>query len=147
MINKKSAPQKTVTNIERVGSWGGVEYHHKLECGHVETRKRPAKTEQIACTWCVIAVETDRQLRTLTVVPPPITEELWDFYDQDIVDEVWIAKIRSSLASILGCPNESVEIVSSIDDDGHLVVNYATILLDYEQVKKIVANRPNTVDI
>ena len=147
MINKKSAPQKTVKNIERVGSWGGVEYHHTLECGHVEIRKRPAKTEQIACTWCVVASETGRQLRTLTVVPPPITEELWDFYDQDIVDEVGIARMQSALASAFGCPNESVEIVSSVDEDGRLVVNYATVLLGYEQIKQIVAKRHDTVDI
>lgn len=147
MINKKSAPQKTVTNIERVGSWGGVEYQHKLECGHVEIRKRPAKTEQIACTWCVVAKQTEQQLRTLTVVPPPTTEELWDFYDQDVVDEVSIARMQSALASTFGCLNESVEIVSSVDDNGRLVVNYATILLDYEQIKKIVAFGQNPVDI
>jgi hypothetical protein len=147
MVNKKSAPQKTVKDISRVGNWGGVEYHHTLECGHVEIRKRPAKTEQIACTWCVVAVETGRQLRTLTVVPPPVMEELWDFYDQDIVDEVSIARMQSALASAFGCPNESVEIVSSIDDDGRLSVNYATVLLDYEQIKKIVLSQRNTVDI
>lgn len=147
MVNKKSAPQKKIKDISRIGNWGGVEYHHALECGHIEIRKRPAKTEQIACTWCVVAIETEKQLRTLTVVPPPVAEELWDFYDQDIVDEVGIAKMQSSLANIFGCSNENVEIVSSLDDGGRLVINYATVLLDYDQIKRIIAKRQNPVDI
>jgi hypothetical protein len=54
-INKKSAPQNSVVDIIRQGQWGGVVYLHKLSCGHLEPRKRPAKTEKIACSMCVKA--------------------------------------------------------------------------------------------
>ena len=54
-INKKSAPQNTVIDIIRKGQWGDVVYLHKLSCGHMEPRKRPAKTEKIACSMCVMA--------------------------------------------------------------------------------------------
>ena len=54
-INKKTAPQNTVVDIIRKGQWGDVVYLHKLSCGHMEPRKRPAKTDKIACSMCVKA--------------------------------------------------------------------------------------------
>jgi len=54
-INKKTAPQNTVIDIIRKGQWGDVIYLHKLSCGHMEPRKRPAKTDKIACSMCVKA--------------------------------------------------------------------------------------------
>jgi len=146
-VNKKSAPQKQVVEIVRVGQWGRVEYQHILECGHVEVRKRPSKTDKIACAWCVIATEKQRELRTLTVVPSPITEEPWDFYDDVAVDEIRLAQTRSALAHALGCSQESIEIVSSVDENGDLTVNYMTVFLDYGQALTIIKKSQNIVDI
>ena len=146
-VNKKSAPQKQVVEIVRVGQWGRVEYQHVLECGHVEVRKRPSKTDKIACAWCVIATEKQRELRTLTVIPPPVTEETWDFYDDTAVDEIKIAQTRSALAHALGCSQENIEIVSSIDEDGNLSVNYVSVFLEYGDAQKIIKNSQTIVDI
>lgn len=146
-VNKKSAPQKQVIEIVRVGQWGRVEYQHVLECGHVEVRKRPSKTDKIACAWCVVAAEKQRELKTLTIVPPPVTEEPWDFYDDVAVDEIRMAQIRSALSHALGCPQESIEIVSSVDGDGNLTVNYVSVFLDFGQAQAIIRNSQKIVDI
>lgn len=146
-VNKKSAPQKQVLEIVRVGQWGKVEYQHVLDCGHVEVRKRPSKTDKIACAWCVVASEKQRELKTLTVIQPPITEEPWDFYDDVAVDEIRLAKTRSDLAHVLGCPQESIEIVSSVDEDGNLSVNYVSIFLDFGQAERVIRKSQTIVDI
>jgi hypothetical protein len=146
-VNKKSAPQRQVAEIVRVGQWGRVEYQHVLECGHVEVRKRPSKTDKIACAWCVVASEKQRELRTLTIVPPPVEEEKWDFYDDTAVDEIKLAQIRSALAHSLGCPQENIEIVSSIDEEGNLSVNYVSVFLDFAQAQQIIRNSQKVVDI
>lgn len=148
MINKKSAPQSEIIEIKRLGEWGKLEYHHRLACGHTEVRKRPSKAPKIACTWCVVATEKQRELRALTVVSPPVEyEQVWDFYDDVAVDEITIANVRSGVASAIGCPQESVEVVSSVDEDGNLRINYVTVVLDYEQAKKLSASRANAIDI
>jgi len=146
-VNKKSAPQKQVIEIVRVGQWGKVEYQHVLECGHVEIRKRPSKTDKIACAWCVVASEKQRELKTLTIVPPPVTEEPWDFYDDVAVDEIRLAQTRSALAHAIGCPQEAVEIVSSVDEEGNLTVNYVSIFLDFGQAEQIIRKSQTIVDI
>lgn len=146
-VNKKSAPQKQVLEIVKVGQWGKVEYQHILDCGHVEVRKRPSKTDKIACAWCVVASEKQRELKTLTVVPPPVIEEPWDFYDDGAVDEIRLAKTRSALAHIFGCPQESIEIVSSVDENGQLTVNYVSIFLDLGQAERIIKQSQTIIDI
>jgi hypothetical protein len=139
-INRKSAPQKEVVDIARSGEWGKVEYRHRLSCGHVESRKRPSKSPKIACTWCVVASEKERELRSLVVTPPPIqTDEVWDFYDQSSVDEITISSMRSDIASALGCDQDGVEVVASYSEDGKLRINYVTIFLDAEQAERIAA--------
>ena len=148
MINKKSAPQNEIIEIKRLGEWGKLEYHHRLSCGHTEVRKRPSKAPKIACTWCVIATEKQRELRALTVISPPVEyEQVWDFYDDVAVDEITIANVRSNVASAIGCPQESVEVISSVDEDGNLRINYVTVILDYAQAKKLSTSRTNTIDI
>lgn len=133
-MNRKTAPQQAIKTIERTGSWGNIEYRHLLVCGHTETRKRPSQAPKIACTWCVIAAEKNRELQALTIVQSPqITEEIWDFYDESVSDELSIANLRSGIATAIGCQNENIEVVSSIGDDGVLRVNYVTIFLDYQQ--------------
>jgi len=145
-MNRKAAPQKRVKSVERVGEWGEVEYHHKLVCGHVEKRKRPAKTVKIACTWCVVAEEKRKELKALSVVPPPIIEEEWDLFDDSYADELSIASMRSALANALGCEQESVEVVASYDDEDILRINYVTIFLDYSQAQRLVAERTSIVE-
>lgn len=147
MVNKKSAPQHDILEIKRVGEWGKLEYHHRLSCGHTEIRKRPSKAPKIACAWCVIASDKQRELKALTIIQPPIVEEVWDFYDDTVVDEVRLANLRSGVAYALGCSQENIEVVASIDDDGNLRVNYVSVFLDYEQAQKLANSNKGIVDI
>lgn len=146
MVNKKSAPQHEILEISKIGQWGKLEYHHRLSCGHTEIRKRPSKAPKIACTWCVVATEKQKELRALTIVQPPIVEEVWDFYDDMVVDEVMVANIRSGIASAIGCQQENIEVVSSVDDEGRLTINYVSIFLDYEQAKNLANKSTQIVD-
>jgi hypothetical protein len=139
-MNRKSAPQKTIVEIQRTGEWGKVEYRHRLSCGHTEVRKRASATPKIACTWCVVAEEKQKELKALTVVPPPVLDEqVWDFFDSSVADELSIAKMRSDIASVIGCENENIEVVSSVDDDGVLRLNYVTIFLDAQQAEVLAS--------
>lgn len=147
MVNKKSAPQHEILEIKRVGEWGKLEYHHRLACGHVEVRKRPSRAPRIACAWCVVASEKQRELKALTIIQPPVVEEVWDFYDDTVVDEVMVANLKSGVASALGCPQEGVEVVATVDEENNLRVNYVSIFLDYEQAKKIAEGSTKIVDI
>ena len=95
----------------------------------------------------MVASEKQRELKALTIVQPPVLEEVWDFYDDSVVDEVMVADLRSGVANALGCPQENVEVVATIDDDGNLRVNYVSVFLDYSQAKNIASSGASVVDI
>ena len=143
MVNKKSAPQKNIVSIEKQGGWGDVSYYHKLECGHIEIRKRASTAPKIACTWCVIGEQKGKELRALTIVQPPTLEEVWDFYDETTSEEVDVAKLRAGVANAVGCAQESVEVVSIVDEENVLRVSYVTVFLDFETAKKIADRNKN----
>jgi hypothetical protein len=144
VVNKKSAPQKNIVSIEKQGGWGDVSYYHKLECGHIEIRKRASAAPKIACTWCVIGEQKGKELRALTLVQPPTLEEVWDFYDETTSEEVDVAKLRAGVANAVGCAQESVEVVSVVDEDNVLRVSYVTVFLDFETAKRIADKSRNT---
>ena len=143
MVNKKSAPQKNIVSIEKQGGWGDVSYYHKLECGHIEVRKRASTAPKIACTWCVIGEQKGKELRALTIVQPPTLEEVWDFYDETTSEEVDVAKLRAGVANAVGCAQESVEVVSIVDEENVLRVSYVTVFLDFETAKRIADRNKN----
>lgn len=143
MVNKKSAPQKNIVSIEKQGGWGDVSYYHKLECGHIEIRKRASTAPKIACTWCVIGEQKGKELRALTIVQPPTLEEVWDFYDETTSEEVDVAKLRAGVANAVGCAQESVEVVSIVDEENILRVSYVTVFLDFETAKRIADRNKN----
>ena len=144
MVNKKSAPQKNIVSIEKQGGWGDVSYYHKLECGHIEIRKRASSAPKIACTWCVVGEQKGKELRALTIVQPPTLEEVWDFYDETTSEEVDVAKLRAGVANAVGCAQESVEVVSIVDEENVLRVSYVTVFLDFETAKRIADKGRNT---
>lgn len=143
MVNKKSAPQKNIVSIDKQGGWGDVSYYHKLECGHIEVRKRASTAPKIACTWCVLGEEKGKELRALTLVQPPTLEEVWDFYDSTINEEVDIAQLRAGLASAIGCPQDSVEVVAEVVENNVLKVMYVNVFLDLETAKRIAKYEKN----
>jgi hypothetical protein len=143
VVNKKSAPQKKIVSIDKQGGWGDVSYYHKLECGHIEVRKRASTAPKIACTWCVLGEEKGKELRALTLVQPPTLEEVWDFYDSTINEEVDIAQLRAGLSSAIGCPQDSVEVVAEVVENNVLKVMYVNIFLDLETAKRIAKYEKN----
>jgi len=143
VVNKKSAPQKKIVSIDKQGGWGDVSYYHKLECGHIEVRKRASTAPKIACTWCVVGEEKGKELRALTLVQPPTLEEVWDFYDTTINEEVDIAQLRAGLASAIGCPQDSVEVVAEVVENNVLKVMYVNVFLDLETAKRIAKYEKN----
>ena len=61
-VNKKAAPQREVLEIGRIGGYGGIEYRHRLSCGHTEVRKRKAQAKYIACTLCAVVIIAKKEL-------------------------------------------------------------------------------------
>lgn len=138
-INKKSAPQRKVLDISRSGSWGKVEYAHRLECGHTEYRKRALTTDKIACTFCVKAQQARDTLTEIAKVTAiEYAEPVWvdDIASELATAETDIGKLRAALASALDVSPESVDVVSEETDIG-IQVSYVVVFLDAEQAKRI----------
>lgn len=143
-INKKTAPQRSVIDIERTGQWGAVEYRHRLECGHTEIRKRIMPTKKLACTACVLANQIDDRLapiqsRSVKILDPMdatdiIGDDLYGFSN-----EVDISKAQALIAKRLGVPIESVDVVAEVDDEGILRISYASIFIEASIVYRLLS--------
>jgi hypothetical protein len=133
----RRAPRKKITQIHKSGSWGKVEYHHHLECGHIEVRKRSAPTGEIACAWCLRAEVRDKEIKALVGAKPvallPIDSEFAD-------DELTIERTRATIAARFGVPVDAVDITSG-DFNGRLVVRSATIYLSATDVDKLTRHK------
>ncbi len=144
-VNRKSAPQREILSIERTGSWGKVEYRHRLACGHTDVRKRPSSAPKIACTLCVVAEAKGIELKALTEPRKQELEPLPDAPDivaDDIAEaELEIQKLRGALASFLSCPPEAIDVVMEVNDDGILEAQYVHIFLDIYNAKRMVAKK------
>jgi hypothetical protein len=148
--NRKAAPQRKVLEIIKAGEWSKVQYLHKLECGHIETRKRAASTEKLSCLGCVQAEQAEKVLASLarpTIVEPPI-EEVWrdDIAEDVAYTEQQIGFTRAGIANHLGIPAESVDVVMEQDEDGvHL--SYVVVFLDADTARRMATNSNNVIDI
>lgn len=107
MTTKRAiAPKMAVVGVSRVGPWGSVYYHHLLECGHTESRRRCAKVgERIACVKCQEIVEHRSSLADrATISQEP---------DSDVDVAAGMSqesRIRANIASILGVPAETIDV-------------------------------------
>lgn len=138
-MNLKKAPQKEILSIDRTGSWGKVEYRHRLACGHTEVRKRPSSAPKIACSWCVVAEEKQKELESLAVLEPmPLEvppEEPW--YDADAEHDIDAGRLRAGLILALGLSPEAVEVVSEVNDDGDLEARYVVVFMDLSTARRL----------
>ena len=134
-MGKRQAPKREIKEIRRVGAWGKINYEHILECGHTERLPRASRAIKIACSWCVKAEQKDEELRSL--VPKP--RLLMDIFDEDDMSsgEVEVSRTRASLASILGIPQDAVEILA-IDSLGVLEIRSAYIFLSASDIRKVI---------
>lgn len=142
-VNKKTAPQRAVIDIERSGEWGKVEYRHRLECGHTEIRKRIMPTKKIACTSCVLAGQiSDRvapiQGRSVKIIDPMDAADIIGDDPYGFTNEVDISRAQAVLAKRLGVPVEAVDVVAEVDEDGLLKISYATIFIEAAIVYRLI---------
>lgn len=53
MANLRKGPPRKVLEIWRTGTYGQAQWHHRLECGHVQIRKRKAPAAEAKCAACL----------------------------------------------------------------------------------------------
>jgi len=140
-INKKSAPQRDVGEIIRQGRWGSVVYLHRLSCGHIEERKRPAATPKIACGLCVRSDAFAKQQLSLVrsgvgyeqytdiEMPPDPTEVEMSSILEDV------ARMRAAIAKNLDISADDVLIHVDEDEDG-ISIGGGYIFLDPDALKR-----------
>jgi len=133
----RKAPRRLVTEIERVGAWGQVKYHHTLSCGHVEVRPRASRAPMIACAWCLRVTAKEKELEAAVSAGPrvmPID------YDEELrKTEIEVAQLRASLAKVFGVPAEAVDIVVAEQEAAQLMVQSAVIFLTAADVLRITS--------
>jgi hypothetical protein len=140
-VNRKKAPQKKVLEITRTGKWGSVVYLHSLECGHLEERKRPAKTEFVACGKCVMAEDFGK--RTVNLVRTGVGYESITEMDltPDPIELIFsssernIARIKDGVSSFLGVDPEDVSVF--IEDDENMLVTGGSVFLSATDLVRI----------
>lgn len=147
-VNRKAAPRRQVVGIEREGAWGRVEYAHLLDCGHTERRKRATRSKYLSCAWCVVAEQTDAELRQLSISPKQTQDSGDDLLDvvgsQLAMTERLVAQVRAEIASHHQVPVESVDVIVS-DEDGEITLSFATIFIpatDIAPILRRLANNP-----
>ena len=141
-ISRKAAPRRAIIEIVKTGSWGRVEYRHRLECGHTEVRKRASTAPSISCVWCVVAENKDTELRNLVAQQPvrdvivDVNDLLDDGFADDAIADEDAGRMRAGLANHLGVPVEAVDVVIG-DVDGRLEVQYAIVFLDVRSARRL----------
>ena len=140
-INKKSAPQQTVVEIIKTGGWGNVEYHHKLDCGHTEVRKRYAPTNVISCTGCVKAQMAEDTLAQLSA-KPAVFVDFADIHDE-LTNEIAsyeqdLGRTKASLAAALGVTVSDVELIVTENDNGELSISQAMVFLGPSSINNLI---------
>lgn len=107
MATKRAiAPKMAVISVGRIGPWGSVYYHHLLECGHTESRRRCAKVgDRIACIRCQEIVEHRSSLADL------VTQSQESDSDEAIAAGMTQeSRLKANIASMLGIPVDTIDI-------------------------------------
>lgn len=140
-VSRKAAPRQKVVRTERVGSWGRVEYHHYLECGHIEVRKRAAATPVLACPNCVLAETHQKEMEKSSVSSRNDDDILDELGSELAMTETRTAQVRAALVAHFGVPLEAVDVALEHDDDGVLRLQYGVVLLSAQEIKAILASQ------
>lgn len=149
-FNRKKAPQQRILEIIKSGEWGKVQYLHKLECGHIETRKRAVSTDRISCLGCVRAGEAQNILTELvrpTIINPPIEDTWSDDIAEDIAHtEQEIGFLRAGIASHLGISSEAVDVVMEQTDNG-IQLSYVVVFIDADTARSMAKGVDDAIDV
>lgn len=131
----RRSPRRDVFEIKKVGSWGNIEYHHILSCGHIEKRPRATRAPKLACVWCLRSEQKEIEMKSLAT-PSRVHIEEERYAD----DEMEIQNIRATLASQMNVPIESVDVVAR-DENGKLKIHHATVFLSALEVRRIAGRQ------
>ncbi len=139
-VSLKAAPRRQVLEVSRTGDWGEVRYRHRLECGHVEVRRRPSSSETIACSSCM----TEGRLRDKVAFMQGIDDSIPDEQDrlsyEFAVVESNAVRVRGAIAAKLGIPLDCVDVLVS-DFGGKMSIASATVHMDGPMAMEMLNNR------
>lgn len=122
-MNLRKAPPRAVLEIWRTGSYGQAQWHHRLECGHIEVRKRKAPAEEIKCAACLEPENSPRERDAR--------------YDPYVADAALVQRATAGLAAQLGVDQELITVVTTIDDRGTPQVSYAQVMFTADHLKRM----------
>lgn len=118
-VTRRSAPRRKVVEMWTTGAYGTTVWHHRLECGHIEGRKRKAPAPEIGCLRCEAQAAIERQTPIATASPASTDAQLGSD----------VAILRAQIAGALGLPIYSVTVELSVDS-----VAGAVIFLEPRQI-------------
>jgi hypothetical protein len=124
-VSRRSAPRRRVVRVWRTGEYATTLWHHELDCGHLESRKRRAPAAQIGCLRCEAGTALAR------AVPLPEEATLPDSAASLDADA---AVVRARLAAALGVPLDAVR----VEQDLRRIVG-ALVLLDPPLIAEITS--------
>ena len=143
-VNNRKAPKRTIVEINRIGPWGNYQYYHRLDCGHVEVRKRASSAPKIACAGCVRAEAKGRELQQLIAAPQRQAiidvDDIIDVQDDHLV-EVEAGRLRGALAATLSIPQEAVDVIVMDDGAGKLGVSSVVVFLTAADAMRLATNK------
>lgn len=134
----KAAPRREVLEVIKVGDWGEVVYHHRLGCGHTETRKRQSSSSHIACSGCVVA----REFAQNGPARPLVADAGLEDDDLDLTPdefgsvEAEAQRVAAGLAARFGISTEAVDVAISARG-GRAELGYAIVFLDADTAKRL----------
>lgn len=136
----KAAPRREVLEVVKVGDWGEVIYHHRLVCGHTETRKRHSPASHIACSGCVVArdfAQNGPSRPSVAVATQPFVGDDSDFLVDDLGSvEAEAQRIAAGLAARFKVPLEAVDVAISAQA-GRPEIAYAVLFLDASTARRL----------
>ena len=128
----RKAPRRRIEEIERVGNWGAVKYHHLLECGHTEIRARASRAPMLGCAWCLGMEAKASEMEALAIQ----YREPLDYDERLSHNEIQVARLQGSLAKALGVPTEAVDLVVT-EKGGDLTVESAVVYLSPRDIDRM----------
>ena len=128
----RKAPRRRIEEIERVGNWGSVKYHHLLECGHTEIRARASRAPKLGCAWCLRMEAKASEMEALAIQ----YREPLDYDERLSHNEIQVARLQGSLAKALGVPTEAVDLVVT-EKGGDLTVESSVVYLSPRDIDRM----------
>jgi len=127
----RRAPRRQIKEIQKVGTWGNIEYRHILSCGHIEIRPRASRAPKLACAWCLRAEDKQIEMIALAQQPPRIIDDI-EFSNE----EQEVQMIRGAIAKRLNVSSEAVDVVVR-DTGGRLEIINVRVFLSASEARRI----------